>query len=805
MAEITLTFSETVDILSFDPTGLTLQNLESSPSSSFTLTGGNISTSSGPVLKVSMTASDINRISGISNLATSVNDVYLSITRETIRDTSNNRVRLIPTSAALQAYAFNLDVANPSLLAFDLDLNSGRIFLSFDEFVNISTLQVSELTLQDGFLALAANFSLTTARSTQIQGRVVTISLSDSDLNAVKLLPLCTGSSDCFLTFSNDTISDAVGLPLIGRSDGNGLRVSTYIRDSTPPELISFTTLNLETGIISLSFSEAINVTSVQPEEIRLQTLFEMPLQAYNLTGGSLQVNSDSTVLYINLNAQDLNVIKRDPRLCTTRATCYFVATSELLQDTSNNNLVAIEEQFPGYIVGDIIEDELGPIVNSFDFDLDRGLLTLHFNEPIDSDTLTVTAITIQSAENATEAESMYLLTGGEVLTGNIEDVLIQLTTNDVNNLKLSNATKDENSTYISVPSGFVTDTAYTPNPAQAIPQSSAQQVANYTPDASPPQLLGYSINLRTEVISLTFDEPVLVDFFNASGLLLHSEAMQSGNLLRLSDGEVLNTEYAATVITVALSMEDIAAVKLDGNFGTSLVNTYLSVEAGNILDIAFNPIEAVEDRMISTIEEATGVTFASLSQYTLDLNTGHLLLTFTDVMNVSTLYPSAIRLQSKQTATASEVYTLTSGSQSSTPNGHIVNITLSALDVLGINSIPGLAKNTSTTYLIMRADFIDDYQGNDVLPITDGKALQVASFIPDTSAPEIREVLLDLDGGVLNLTFSDTVSLSSLVLSNIAIQNERNATNNTISLPLSGGLADISLDTRTVTIALNS
>jgi len=308
VAEITLTFSETVNASTFDPTQLTFQSSESDLTSFYRLTGGNISALSGPVLKVLVTESDINSIRGISNLVTSLNNTYLSITRETVRDTSNNMVEPISTSSALQAYAFNLDTANPTLLAFDFDLNLGRITLSFDEFVNISTLQVSELTLQDGFLALAANFSLTAARRIQIQGRVVIITLSEDDLNAVKLLPLCTSANDCYLTFSNDTILDAAGLSLVGRFDGNALGISSYSRDSTPPELVSFTTLNLETGVISLSFTEAINITSVQPEEIRLQTLFENPLQTYNLTGGTLQINTDGTVLYISQKVTPHNV-----------------------------------------------------------------------------------------------------------------------------------------------------------------------------------------------------------------------------------------------------------------------------------------------------------------------------------------------------------------------------------------------------------------------------------------------------------------------------------------------------------------
>ena len=80
-----------------------------------------------------------------------------------------------------------------------------------------------------------------------------------------------------------------------------------------------------------------------------------------------------------------------------------------------------------------------------------------------------------------------------------------------------------------------------------------------------------------------------------------------------------------------------------------------------------------------------------------LDLNIGWLVLTFSDVVNVSTQYPQAIRLQSKRLALADEVYTLTEDSRSSGPDAHTVVVDLSDVDLLGINSIPGLARNVST------------------------------------------------------------------------------------------------------------
>ena len=278
---------------------------------------------------------------------------------------------------------------------------------------------------------------------------------------------------------------------------------------------------------------------------------------------------------------------------------------------------------------------------------------------------------------------------------------------------------------------------------------------------------------------------------------------MMSAEVRVLSDGEIVTTENITSVITVRLSLEDIAAVKLNSDFGTSPINTYLSVDAGALLDVALNSNAEIANIMVTEVEADTIVSFTSLVDYTLDLNTGVMSLTFSDVVNVSTQYSAAIRLQSRRTSAASETYTLSSNSISDSNNGHVINITLSDIDLLGINSISNLAKSLINTYLIMRADYIDDYLGNDVLPITDGKALRVSSFIPDSTAPQLLEAILDFNLEALNLTFSDVLSFTTLDLSMIALQNEKNLTNNTISLALTDTNASLSVDARTLTILL--
>ena len=472
-SEIVLTFSETINASSFDPTALILQN---NVTTRYQLTGGNFSTIDGTILKFTITDYDINNIRSIADLATSDENTFLSLSRTAISDTSGVRVVSIPSNAALRVSFFNIDSMNPRLLSFNFDNNIGNVVLLFDEFVNISSLVIGELTFQDGFFSVAANYSLSSARSATIDGTVVNISLSYADFNAIRLLPLCSGTDDCFVSFTNTTITDSAGLTVIGRPNGNALQVTEYTNDITHPQLLSFTQLSLEDGIISLSFSEAVNITTIFPEAVRLQTLFENPLQFYDLTGGRLEISNDGTAINITLNTIDLNFIKRDSRLCTNRATCYFTASSMLLEDTSGNSFSPVLQQAPGFIVDDLVQDSLGPVLDTFGLDMDTGTLTLYFNEPVDSTTLNTSTMAIQSSQNASESStSGHYLTGGFVLSGNVETILVRLTNEDLNSLKFSTAARDENTTFLSVDTAYVYDTAYNPNPALAISANNAQ------------------------------------------------------------------------------------------------------------------------------------------------------------------------------------------------------------------------------------------------------------------------------------------------------------------------------------------
>ncbi len=85
------------------------------------------------------------------NLATSENDTFLVATATTAFITSSFSLPINARSSSnsFQATDYVADASRPSIVDFTLDLNTGTVILTFSEVVDTSTLDVSQITLQD--------------------------------------------------------------------------------------------------------------------------------------------------------------------------------------------------------------------------------------------------------------------------------------------------------------------------------------------------------------------------------------------------------------------------------------------------------------------------------------------------------------------------------------------------------------------------------------------------------------------------------------------------------------------------------
>ena len=127
---IDLTFSETVDLTTFDVTSIALQ-AESSINESrsgydseadgmpLQLTGGTISpTSESTTVSITLTPSDLNSIKHDGTLAISENSTYLAIDSTLVNDMTGNPIVTIQSENAKKVSSFTGDTASPEFVHF---------------------------------------------------------------------------------------------------------------------------------------------------------------------------------------------------------------------------------------------------------------------------------------------------------------------------------------------------------------------------------------------------------------------------------------------------------------------------------------------------------------------------------------------------------------------------------------------------------------------------------------------------------------------------------------------------------------
>ena len=145
-----------------------------------------------------------------------------------------------------------------------------------------------------------------------------------------------------------------------------------------------------------------------------------------------------------------------------------------------------------------------------------------------------------------------------------------------------------------------------------------------------------------------------------------------------------------------------------------------------------------------------------SVISFTLNTNSGEMVVTFNDVINASTFDVSAVTLQSALYRVPMQWHTLSQSSSTHSLNdGFEVTIFLGTDDLNRVKQIRDLATSRDNTYLTVAATIADDVNGVDTIAVTDGKSLQVSAFTGDTTRPVLEAWTLEMDSNQIILTFS--------------------------------------------------
>ena len=859
--QLHFTFSETVNVSSLGTNQITLQNVRSTTSAtmevhSLTLKGGYVLTSGdNTTVTVELLKTDLDDLKAVP-IATERDTTFLSITSAFILDMNDNPVVSIETNNATMVSEFTNDTTRPYLEEYSIDLNVGLITLTFSETVNTSTIDLTELTLQDDTTATSSFTLLSSSHSHRFQP-VVTVFVSKSDLDLLKQnRHVATNRDDTFLTLTNDTLDDMAGNQVIFIPDGSGMIVANYTPDITAPELERFD-FNVNTGLLTFYYSETIDIYSFNHSLVTLQSNSNLSLSQHSfvLRSGYLLPN-DSTVAYFTLSTEDLNEVKRLVYLgtCTTTDTYISlipnpIVTSEYLLKPGVAELLSEEEMYSsasgsGHIVSgdssgrasgdefvpvaplefsahvydmsgnpvlfvwsqnsllvsECLNDTTPPRLLNFTLNLQNGTLTLTFEETVNTTSLDVTQITLYSGSPEGNETEWYTLESSYTSVGTLSgQVIIELTVSntDLNEIKRrSYLATNENSTRISITTYLILDMNGNRNieisPEDSIPAEL------HIPDETSPTLRHFELDLTLDTLTLSFSETVNATSLSVSGIVILNENFTSHR--RLEGGRFVvhhPMNWADDpIIVISLDPSDLNYIKSMRDLATGYNDTFLAIESFTIADMNGNLVEQINSSNPTPVRLFTEDNVSpELVSFDLDMDSFELFLTFSETVDVSTLNVSAIYLQPSNISLEVERFSFTGRNTStfSTSNDWPdIVVNIGIDDMNEIKRRIDLATSNVTTFITLSDLAIDDMNGNSVVPVPNGDSIAVTNFTADTTNPQLDRFSIDMDTGSLQLTFDETVNFSSINFSRVAIFNNPTAD---VGIYLAGGQTTNELD----------
>jgi len=225
-----------------------------------------------------------------------------------VQDSAQNLAFEIPVDNATAAGRFTPDTTRPNLITFDLDMDSVMLTLVFDEAVDVTTLDLDQIEIQNRVSTPSVIDRLQDNSFAAPNGPVVNVPLHFNDQVTLKRnVQIAVDNTSTFLVILNFAIRDMNGNYVIRIPNIAALPVRNFIPDTSQPFLTGFR-FDLDAGNLYLSFDEAIQSASVVPSRI---TLLAGP--SSNITHQVVTPNNDrnnDATVSVTLNATDLNAIK---------------------------------------------------------------------------------------------------------------------------------------------------------------------------------------------------------------------------------------------------------------------------------------------------------------------------------------------------------------------------------------------------------------------------------------------------------------------------------------------------------------
>jgi hypothetical protein len=267
--------------------------------------------------------------------------------------------------------------------------------------------------------------------------------------------------------------------------------VDVFTRDSTRPVIEQFS-FDMTLGLLTMSFSETMNASSINHSKITLQS----SLVEHTLVNATVSITNDDTI-EITLDSWNLNEVKRLSPLCTVADQCKMSVLDDFGSDMFSNGLKTLDP-VEAIAAANITTDKEGPRLDSFSLNINSGIITLTFDETVRSSSLNVSGISLHD----TSENPFILANASAVISPDSTDVHIKFSDSDLDKLKLASALWSSGTATLSLAEAAITDTF---NNLGA--EATLVTTTDITLDITPPVLEQFNLDLDTGCLKLQFSE----------------------------------------------------------------------------------------------------------------------------------------------------------------------------------------------------------------------------------------------------------------------------------------------------------
>jgi len=487
------------------------------------------------------------------------------------------------------------------------------------------------------------------------------------------------------------------------------------------------------------------------------------------------------------MDQKDVDAIKLTPKLGKDQATSAMIIEAGAIKDMHGNNATAIAQTKP-VTSPTYVADKTDVSLVSFELDVDAETMTLTFSEPVLASSLTVGEIVLQSVKDK-DTVRVKLTTFSTAKNGKDgHDLTITFSEDDINAIKLAAALCQANaSTFVAVGAGAITDIQG--NKLTPILNSAAQQVKKFTADTSKPVFTGLAVNMNAGTLTMNFNEPVDVTTLKPKTLVLQDKVSSKPGSELLLTGNLTTSSKNGLQIVVKMTDEDLNALKKKLQLFASKETSALRLVKGFIGDMATtaNLIAAVAaDKALAAASYIGDTSKPSLVAFGLDVEKLQLAVTFSETINMKSFNPTSVTLQTSSDARSPYQFRLTGVDKMlTTADDKIVKFVMKLSDANELK-FRLIGSSIAKSWMIIKAGACKDTSGQTSDAAANGvNAVQVtkSAWAADVGAPELQYFDLNINSGVLHLSFDESVDDSTLIVSNLLFQN--NKTSNRVEYQL--------------------